>query len=122
MENERPREQVLKARVAGELAAARKRGKQRVRFSMMLRQEAVDLAAASGRARDQFALDIGISKTVLRRWMTTLQRRAPAFHHVKVQSESAATPGESFAVVFPSGARLTGITWEQVRQLLGAST
>ena len=86
---------------------------------MVVRQEAVELAAVSGRARGQFALDIGISKGALQRWTTS--RRA-AFHHVKVESEVAATESEVFAISFPSGARLAGLSWEQVRQLLGVST
>ena len=117
MENERSREQVLKARVARERAMARKRGKRRVRFSMAVRQEAVALAATAGRARDQFALEIGISKTGLQRWRRT---GAALFRQVKVESECEATE-ELLAIVFPSGARLTGISWEQVRQLLGVS-
>src|SRR5688572_26294720 len=121
MPNDTSREQVLKARITRERATARRRGKRRVRFSMVVRQEAVELAAASGRARDQFALDIGISKTGLQRWMTA-RRSGAAFHHVTVESESAATQGETVAITFPSGARLTGFSWEQVRQLLGVST
>ncbi len=118
MENDRTREQVLKARVARERAMARKRGKRRVRFSMAVRQEAVALAATSGRGRDQFALEIGISKTGLQRWRRT---GAALFRQVKVESERAATEDQLLAIVFPSGARLAGLSWEQVRQLLGVS-
>ncbi|HKO91185.1 MAG TPA: hypothetical protein VJU61_08535 [Polyangiaceae bacterium] len=118
MENDKAREQVLKARVARERAMARKRGKRRVRFSMAVRQEAVALAATSGRARDQFALEIGISKTGLQRWRRT--GTAP-FRQVKVEGECEATEEELLAIVFPSGARLTGLRWEQLRQLLGVS-
>jgi hypothetical protein len=118
MENDRAREQVLKARVARERAIARKRGKRRVRFSMAVRQEAVALAATSGRAQDQFALEIGISKTGLQRWR---RPGAAPFRQVKVESESAATEDQGLAIIFPSGARLTGFSWEQVRQLLGVS-
>lgn len=88
---------------------------------MVVRQEAVELAAASGRARDQFALAMGISKTGLQRWMTA-RRSGAAFHHVTVESESAATQSETVVITFPSGARLTGLSWDQVRQLLGVST
>ncbi|HKO89747.1 MAG TPA: hypothetical protein VJU61_01260 [Polyangiaceae bacterium] len=36
--------------------------------------------------------------------------------------ESAATESEGGVIAFPSRARLTGLRWEQVRQLLGVST
>ena len=122
MEDDKSKEQVLKARVARERAAARKRGKKRVRFSLAVQREAVELAAASGRARDAFALDMGLSKTALHRGAKAGQGRAGAFHHVKVEVRSAGTEAEPLSVVFPSGARLIGISWEQVRRLLGVST
>jgi transposase-like protein len=119
MENDRSKEHILKARLARERATARKRGNKRVRFSLAARQEAVELAAVSGRSREQFALDLGISKTALQRWTST-RRSGAAFHHVKV--ETAATESVVVAIVFPSGAQLTGLSWEQVRQLLGVGT
>src|SRR4051812_1304712 len=117
MENDRTREQVLKARVARERATARKRGKQRVRFSMAVRQEAVDLAATCGRARDQLALEIGISKTALQRWTALRRSGAAVFRRLEV--ESTTTDSQVPVILFPSGARLTGLSWEQVCQLLG---
>ena len=122
MEDDKSKEQALKARLARERAAARKRGKKRVRFSLAVRREAVELAAASGRARNAFALDMGLSKTALQRWAKTSQSRAGAFHQVKVEASSTVTETEPLVVVFPSGARLTGVSWEQVGQLLGVST
>jgi hypothetical protein len=122
MEDDRSKEQVLKARLARERATARKQGKQRVRFSLAVRREVVDVAAASGRPREQFALDIGLSKTSLQRWARSSQRRTAAFHHVKVEKATSGPKAEPLVIVFPSGARLTGLGWEQVRQLLGVST
>lgn len=87
---------------------------------MVVRQEAVDLVATSGRARDQLALEIGISKTALQRWTTLRRTSAAAFRRVKVESEKAATEDSVLELVFPTGVRL-GIRWEQVRQLLGVS-
>jgi DNA-binding transcriptional regulator YdaS (Cro superfamily) len=82
----------------------------------------VELASASGRPREAFALDIGLSKTALQRWAKTSQHRAAAFHHVKVEAAITGPETEPLVVVFPSGARLIGVSWEQVRQLLGVST
>lgn len=121
MEDDKSKEQDLKARVARERAAARKRGKKRVRFSLEVQREAVELASASGRARDAFALDMGLSKTALQRWAKAGPRRGGAFHHVKVEVGSTGTETAPLVVVFPSGARLIGVSWEQVRQLLGVS-
>jgi len=121
MEDTKSKEQVLKAQLARERAAARKRGKKRVRFSLAVRRDAVELAAASERAREAFALDMGLSKTALQRWAKASRRRAAAFHHVKVEVGSTVTEAEPLVVVFPSGARLIGVSWEQVRQLLGVS-
>ena len=90
-----------------------------MRFSMVVRQEAVDLAATSGRARDRLALEIGISKTALQRW--TAMRRSGAAVFRRVEVESTATDSQGLVILFPSGARLTGLSWEQVRQLLGVS-
>jgi hypothetical protein len=122
MEDDRSKEQVLKARLARERAAARKRGKQRVRFSLEVRREAVELSAASGRTREQFALDMGLSKTALHRWSRPSQRGAVAFHHVKVEQASIGAEAEALVVIFPSGARLMGLSWEQLRQLVGVTT
>jgi transposase-like protein len=122
MANDESRERVLKARVARERAAA---GERRVRFSKWVRQEAVELVTASGTSRDRFAQEMGIGKTSLQRWVRAIhgrkrgqQRATPAFHHVVVASPAPAT---QVAVVFPSGARLVGLGWEQVLQLLGVS-
>jgi hypothetical protein len=111
-----------KARVARERAAVRKCGKKRVRFSLAVQREAVDLAAASGRARDAFPLDEGLSKTELQRWIKASRRPVGPFHHVKVGAASADIETERLVVVFPSGALLIGVSWEQIRQLLGVST
>ena len=66
---------------------ARRGGKQRVRFSMVVRQEAVALAAVSGRAPDQFALDIRISKGALQRWTTIAVREQKASQRERRESE-----------------------------------
>jgi transposase-like protein len=120
MEGDKATEQGLKARLAAERSAARRRGKKRVRFSLAVRREAVELAAASGRSREAFALDLGLSKTALQRWVKSSQYRA-GFHHVKVE-EPRTEPAAELVLVFPSGARLIGVSWEHVRQLLGVST
>ena len=122
MANDESRERVLKARVARERAAA---GERRVRFSKWVRQEAVELVVASGTSRDRFALEMGIGKTSLQRWVRAVhgrkpsQERGPAeFHHVVVASPA---PAAQVAISFPSGARLVGLSWEQVLQLLGVT-
>lgn len=65
-----------------------------MRFSMVVRQDAVDLAANSGRARDQLALEIGISKTALQRGRRT---GAALFREIKVGGECGATEDQLLA-------------------------
>lgn len=108
--------------MAGERAEARKDGKKRVRFSVAVQREAVALALTAGRGRDAFAVDMGLSKTALQKWVKASQRPAVAFHHVKVEAASTDIETEPLVVVFPSGARLVGVSWAQVCQLLGVST
>ncbi|HWO09637.1 MAG TPA: hypothetical protein VNN80_09170 [Polyangiaceae bacterium] len=54
---------------------------------MVVRQEAVALAAVSGRAPDQFALDIRISKGALQRWTTIAVREQKASQRERRESE-----------------------------------
>jgi transposase-like protein len=110
MANDESRERVLKARVARERAAA---GARRVRFSKWVRQEAVELVAAAGMSREQFAQEMGIGKTSLQRWVRAVhgrkrgqQRAATEFHHVVIASPA---PASQFAISFPFGARLVGM-------------
>ena len=121
MEKDESRERVFKARVARERAAA---GNRRVRFSKALRQEAVELLATSGARRCEFAKEMGLSSTSLQRWELLFQVRGQdahqpgAFQRVTIASSPAAADVE---LIFPSGARLVGLSWQQVRELLGVS-
>jgi transposase-like protein len=126
MTDGKSREQVLKARVATERAAA---GRRRVRFSPWVRREAVELAVASELPRDRFSAEMGIGKTSLRKWISGAQSRRPAggikgskFRQVKVQSSTQPSSADTFAIVFPSGARLVGLRLAELHQLLGVAT
>jgi hypothetical protein len=65
---------------------------------------------------------VGISKTALQRWARPSQRGAVTFHRVKVEKASLGADADALVVIFPSGARLLGLSWAQVRQLVGVST
>ena len=95
-----------------------------MRFSKWLRQEAVDLLAISGRTRDEFAKEMGLAATSLQRWMLLHRVReldvAPAGDFQRVTIESPVATAD-LAIVFPSGARLIGLSWQQVQELLGVS-
>jgi transposase-like protein len=125
MTDDKSREQMLKARVASERAAA---GRRRVRFSPWVRREAVELAVASGVPRDRFSQEMGIGKTSLRKWIRAAQSSGAArrgegarFRPVKVQSSTEPASGNMLAIVFPSGARLVGLSVAELRQLLGVT-
>src|SRR5215510_13366236 len=110
MSNDKSREQALKARVASEREVA---GQRRVRFSQWVRQEAVDLVAASGLPRDRFAQEMGIGKTSLQRWVrdapsgkrSARQSGRSKLRRVEIQSSTQPTAA-GLELVFPSGARL----------------
>lgn len=124
MSNDKSREQALKARVASEREAA---GKRRVRFSQWVRQEAVELVVGSVLPRDRFAQEMGIGKTSLQRWVrdapsgkkSTPQSGRSKLRRVEIQASTPPANVAGLELVFPSGARLVGIGWADVRQLLG---
>lgn len=120
MAEHKSREQELKARVASERAAAK--GK-RVRFSAWVRQEAVALAATSAHSREQFAADMGIGATSLMRWAAAprskgAKRSERRFHKVSVQAPRPSA-ADGIVLTFASGAKVTGLTIAQLRELLG---
>ena len=122
MANEDSRERVFKTRVARERAAA---GERRIRFSKWVRQEAVELLVASGAKRAEFAKEMGLATTSVQRWLRAVDAKKPGpreargFRRMTVESQAGTSQLE---VVFPSGARLTGLSLQQVRELLGASS
>jgi transposase-like protein len=121
MANDESRERVFKARVARERAAA---GERRIRFSKWVRQEAVELLVASGAKRGEFAKEMGLATTSVQRWLRAVDAKkgpryeARGFRRMSVEGHTGAGQLE---LVFPSGARLIGLSWQQVRELLGAS-
>jgi transposase-like protein len=94
-----------------------------------VRREAVELAVASELPRDRFSAEMGIGKTSLRKWISGAQSSRPAggtkgskFRQLKVQPSMQPPSTDTFAIVFPSGARLVGLRLAELRQLLGVAT
>ena len=131
MEKSTSKEQAIARRVAAERKAA---GTQRVRFSVELRRDAAALAAASARSRGEVATTLGLGRTLLQSWVMAEHgpvrrkrgaakkpgRRKPMLQRVAITATTGAADG-SLELVFPSGARLPGLTLKQLRTLLGVS-
>ena len=120
MAEHKSREQELRARVASERGVSK--GK-RVRFSSWVRQEAVALAAAAGGSREQFAAEMGIGASSLGRWTATARSKSPKrtdcrFQKVAVEAPRASA-AEGIVLTFGSGAKVTGLTIAQLRELVG---
>lgn len=134
MEDSSSEEEALARRIAKERKAA---GKRRVSFSVGLRRQAAALAETSLRPRGEIAATLGLSRSLLQRWVMAEQGvvrpkrgKINAAHETgphkaelqRVAISGATTDGdESLQLVFPSGARLAGLTLAQIRSLLGVS-
>lgn len=118
------REQRLKGRVSEERAAA---GDRRVRFSKQIQQEAVALAMASKRSRDELATAIGVGKTSLHKWITAVhgsqrrRSRKTTLHRMEVTASEPSRQTDELRLTFPSGVQLSGLSMTQLRALLGVS-
>ena len=116
------KQQRLKDRVVAERTAA---GEKRVRFSKQVQQEAVALATESKMPRDELATAIGVGKTSLHKWMAAAhgskRRRGKraTFHRVKITSGLPSGQTEELRLTFPSGVQLSGLSFVQLRALLG---
>ena len=130
MENSSAKERQLARRVAAERKAA---GSRKARFSVELRRDAAALVVASSQPRGEVAKALGLSRTVLQSWVMSEHgrvrkpRRAvekprakkPTLQRFTIASTEAAARREALDLVFPSGARVVGLTLSQVRALLG---
>lgn len=123
MQNDELTVESLRVRVGRERQVS---GKQRVRFSEALKQDVTRFALATGWGIDRCAEALGLSRTGLHRWVRGERpRRKPHLQparrrlvETEVTEEPRAVATDGLELRFPSGARITGLTFEQLRSLV----
>jgi hypothetical protein len=97
--------------------AATRRG---IRYSSELRQVAVRYAEQSegaGWSRERVAETLGLCKATLCRWLRAAEPEVPALHEVLVVGSR---PRSGPVLILPSGARVEGLSVDELAKLLGA--
>ena len=94
----------------------------RVRFTPRLRADVVSFARLSGLSRAELSEQLSLAESILHRWLSTTgaarAKKTIKLRRLKIVDPQPAIESRA-AVVFPSGARLEGLSLKQIRALLG---
>ena len=125
---EEARVEALKRRVQQERETS---GSNRARFSKELKQEVAELLNTRGWGHRRVSKALGLSESSIYRWAEKIAPRAktqarderPQFKKATIVEAAAkhrleAPPVSELRLEFPCGARVTGLTLEQVAELL----
>jgi transposase-like protein len=115
----------LKRRIAAERGGSHPK---RARFSPQLKADVARFVLKSEMTREQTAKSLGLGKSTLEKWRvrsakavkTSKPRARARFKEVRVVKSGPVT-ARLLELVFPSGARVTGLTVAEVAELVGES-
>jgi hypothetical protein len=96
-----------------------------VRFSAQLRAEVVNFMKASGMSGPELSRSLSLAKSILHRWAAAGDGSGKAtpskLRRVEIVNTSR-TVDTGAVIVFPTGARIEGLTLAQIRALLGGGS
>ena len=117
MKNTERQEAALRARIKQERKNA---AGSRVRYSDQLRAAVVGFATDSGLSRAQVARALSLSETVVSKWLQKSAASTPRLDHVRIVADDASPERQGLVLEFPNGARLVGLSLDDVSSLLGS--
>ena len=92
-----------------------------MRYSSRLRADVVSFARESGLTKAEVSRVLALSETGVGRWLARETSRPPKLQQVAVVRERATSQRDGLELQFPGGARVLGLSLDDVRQLLGAA-